>query len=53
MQGIYALTGKEAPQKILEAVNNASALKQIGFEAMQPLIDAQGRGFTDKDRETC
>ena len=51
VQSIYALTGKEAPQKILEAVNNASALKQIGFEAMQPLIDAQGRGFTDKDRE--
>ena len=51
IQSLYALTNKEAPTSILDAVNNAAALKQIGFEAMMPLIEAQGRGFTDKDRE--
>ena len=51
IQSLYALTNKEAPTSILDAVNNAAALKQIGFEAMLPLIEAQGRGFTDKDRE--
>ena len=51
IQSLYALTNKEAPQSILSAVNDASSLKQIGFEAMLPLIEAQQRGFTDKDRE--
>jgi len=51
IQSLYALTNKEAPTSILSAVGDSAALKQIAFEAMQPLIDAQGRGFTDKDRE--
>jgi hypothetical protein len=53
VQGIYALAGKTAPEAILKRVNDAGALKQIAFEALQPLIDAQGKGFTDKDREAA
>ena len=53
VQGIYTLAGKTAPESILKRVNDAGALKQIAFEALQPLIDAQGKGFTDKDREAA
>ena len=53
VQGLYALAGKTAPESILKRVNDAGALKQIAFEALQPLIDAQGKGFTDKDREAA
>ena len=53
IQGLYTIAGKTAPVAVLNAVGDASALTKIGYEAMLPLIEAQGRGFTDKDREAA
>ena len=50
-QGIYEAAGVAVPEKLSSIVQEAGGIKKAGYDAMLPLIEAQGRGFTDKDRE--
>lgn len=51
VQSAFSVLGVETPKSVQKAISEGTDLKQIGFKAMEPLIEAQGRGFTDKDRE--
>jgi hypothetical protein len=51
LENIYTISGIAPPVKLQQTVLNAGTIKKAGFDAMLPLIEAQGRGFTDKDRE--
>lgn len=51
LENIYTISGIAPPAKLQQTVLNAGTIKKAGFDAMLPLIEAQGRGFTDKDRE--
>ena len=52
-QGIYEIAGVTPPEGISSLVQKAGSITKAGYEAMLPLIEAQGRGFTDKDREAA
>jgi len=51
VQSAFSVLGVETPESVQKAISEGTDLIQIGFKAMEPLIEAQGRGFTDKDRE--
>ena len=51
LENMYALSGVPVPATLQEKVMLAGTIKKAGYDAMLPLIEAQGRGFTDKDRE--
>ena len=51
VQSAFSVLGMETPEEVKKTISESTDLKQIGFKAMEPLIEAQGRGFTDKDRE--
>jgi hypothetical protein len=51
VQSTFSVLGLETPDSFTQAISEGVDLTNIGFKAMEPLIEAQGRGFTDKDRE--
>jgi len=51
LQGIFQLAGVAYPESFSEKIKDQAVLKILQNEAIIPMMDAQGKGFTDKDLE--
>ena len=51
LQGIFQLAGVAYPESFSEKTKDQAVLKILQNEAIIPMMDAQGKGFTDKDLE--
>jgi hypothetical protein len=51
LQGVFQLAGVAYPESFSKKIGDQAVLKILQNEAIIPMMEAQGRGFTDKDLE--
>ena len=51
LQGVFQLAGVAYPESFSKTIGDQAVLKILQNEAIIPMMDAQGKGFTDKDLE--
>jgi len=51
LQGVFELAGVSYPTSFSEKIEDQAILKTLQNEAIIPMMEQQGRGFTDKDLE--